>query len=348
MFKPFLRLSSPYASPLVALTKPWPWLAASALLACSAGGADPNAKTPGASAGSGGSSAGATGTAGSVGTSAGSGGSPAAGGAGGLASAGTAGTATAGSPSAGSGGSGGSAGAAGDTGKGSCASADILCLTFEELAAGSMPQMEPFQKYNCGGQATSADLLVEEGKGKNGSKGFTSKKSLNGGCNLLADLGAHEELWVTADVQFSAGVPVGTVHELTPFEITATATDDPGVRPGIRADNSCNSWPGAELNITGGGERTGCTAFKFMTEQWYCLEVQVKNLAASVEGHLFIDGVEPGYHIHQDAVTSVVNTGWTGARMLRLGARSYSASVESPLYIDNLSVSTKRVGCKNP
>jgi hypothetical protein len=345
VFKPFLRLPVPLSPRLVAFAKPWPWLAISALLACSAGGAEPETKTPGAGAGSGGSSAGATGVAGSVATSAGSGGSQAAGGAGGLASAGSAGTATAGSTSAGSG---GAAGAGGDTGKGSCASADILCLTFEELTAGSMPQMEPFQKYNCSGQATSTDLLVEDGKGKNGSKGFTSKKSLNGGCNLLADLGAHEELWVTADVKFSAGVPVGTVHELTPFEITATATDDPGIRPGIRADNSCNSWPGAELNITGGGERTGCTAFKFMTEQWYCLEVQVKNLAASVEGHLFIDGVEPSYHIHQDAVTSVVNTGWTGARMLRLGARSYSSSVDAPLYLDNLSVSTKRVGCKNP
>ena len=299
---------------------------------------------PSAGAGSGGSTGGATGLAGSVATSAGSGGSPTAGGAGGVASAGSAGTVTAGTSSAGSGGAAGTGG----TGKGSCASADVLCLTFEELAAGSMPQAEPFQKYNCGGQATSTDLLVEAGQGKNGSQGFTSKKSLNGGCNLLADLGTHEELWVTADVKFSAGVPVGTVHELTPFEITATAQDDPGVRPGIRADNSCNSWPGAELNITGSQERTGCTAFKFMTDQWYCLEVQVKNLAASVEGHLFIDGVEPSYHIHQDAVTSVVNTGWTGARMLRLGARSYSSSVEAPLYIDNLSVSTKRVGCQNP
>ena len=154
--------------------------------------------------------------------------------------------------------------------------------------------------------------------------------------------------WVTADVKFSAGIPVDTIHELTPFELTATATDDPGIRPGIRADNSCNSWPGAELNITGGGERTGCTAFKFSTDQWYCLEVQVQNQAAAVEGHLFIDGTEPGYHIHQDAVTSVVNMGWTGARMLRLGARSYSSSIDSPLYIDNLSVSTSRVGCTKP
>jgi hypothetical protein len=39
---------------------------------------------------------------------------------------------------------------------------------------------------------------------------------------------------------------------------------------------------------------------------------------------------------------------WTGAKMLRLGARSYSANVDSPLYVDNLSVSTMRVGCKKP
>jgi len=283
-------------------------------------GAGPGGGSAGMASGGGGSSAGGSGTAGASG------------------SAGANGSA----------GASGSAGAAGAPGKSGCALADILCLTFDDLATGSMPQMAPFKTYDCAGLATSTDLLVEDGKGVNGSKGFTSKKSLNGGCNLLADLGVHAELWVTADVKFSAGIPVDTIHELTPFELTATATDDPGIRPGIRADNSCNSWPGAELNITGGGERTGCTAFKFSTDQWYCLEVQVQNQAAAVEGHLFIDGTEPGYHIHQDAVTSVVNMGWTGARMLRLGARSYSSSVDSPLYIDNLSVSTSRVGCTKP
>lgn len=338
VFKPFLRSSlSAYAHPSL-IRAGGSLLAVAVLGACSAGGEPASA----AAGSNGGGSAGASVQAGN--SNAGSSGATTAGSGG---AAGTsAGTASGGSTT--TAGTSGAAGAAGAPAKSGCAQADILCLTFDDLATGSLPQAPPFQTYNCAGQATSTDLLVEDGKGVNGSKGFTSKKSLNGGCNLLADLGAHEELWVTADVKFSAGVPVDTVHELTPFEITATASDDPGVRPGIRADNSCNSWPGAELNITGGGERTGCTAFKFMTDQWYCLEVQVKNLAASVEGHLFIDGTEPSYHIHQDAVTSVVNTDWTGARMLRLGARSYSSSVESPLYIDNLSVSTTRVGCTNP
>jgi hypothetical protein len=316
------------------------------LAACSAGGADTGNPTTSPPAGSsnGGSVAvaggGAGGSASPGGTSSMGGGGTSAngGGSGGSNSSGGSGGASAG----------GSGGAAGGTGKTGCAQADILCLTFDDLTTGSLPQMAPFQTYNCAGQSTSTDLLVEDRVGVNGSKGFTSKKSLNGGCNLLADLGDHPELWVTAHVKFSAGVPVATVHELTPFELTKTATDDPGIRPGIRADNSCNSWPGAELNITGGGERTGCTAFKFSTDQWYCLEVQVKNLAASVEGHLFIDSTEPGYHIHQDAVDSVVNMDWTGAKMLRLGARSYSASVDSPIYVDNLSVSTQRVGCTKP
>lgn len=258
---------------------------------------------------------------------------------------------SAGSSSAGSGGSAGSSagsgGGGGGPGKSGCAQADILCLTFEDIAPGSMPQTAPFQTYNCAGQATSTDLLVEDGKGKGGGKALTSKKSLNGGCNLLADLGDHPELWVTADVMFSAGVPVDTVHELTPFEVTKGASDDPGIRPGIRADNSCNSWPGAELNITGGGEKTGCTAFKFTTDEWYCLEVQIKNLAASVEGDLHIDSEKQPFHIHQDAATTVVNPDWTGARMLRLGSRSYSSQVDAPIYVDNLSVSTTRVGCSN-
>jgi hypothetical protein len=305
-------------------------------LACSAsgGGDDQPGKAGGPSAGgSAGSSGASSGTAGSGGKAGGgSGGSVMQSGSGGTGSGGGSGA-------------GGGAGTSGAAGKSGCELADILCLTFEDVGAGSMPQGEPFQPYDCGGQSTSTDLLVEEGKGKDGSKGLTSKKSLNGGCNLLADLGDHPELWVTADVMFSGGVPVDTVHELTPFEITKSATDDPGIRPGIRADNSCNSWPGAELNITGGGERTGCTAFKFMTEQWYCLEVQIKNQAAAVEGDLHIDGEKQPFHIHQDEATTVVNMDWTGARMLRLGARSYSAEVQSPVYIDNLSVSTSRVGC---
>jgi hypothetical protein len=307
-------------------------------LACSASGggddqpgkAGSTSPSPGGSAGSGASSG-----------TAGSGGKAEAGGGGSLTQSGSGGAG--GTASGGAGG--GGAGTSGGGGKSGCELADILCLTFEDVGAGSMPQGEPFQPYDCGGQSTSTDLLVEEGKGKDGSKGLTSKKSLKGGCNLLADLGDHPELWVTADVMFSGGVPVDTVHELTPFEITKSATDDPGIRPGIRADNSCNSWPGAELNITGGGERTGCTAFKFTTEQWYCLEVQIKNQAAAVEGDLHIDGEKQPFHIHQDEATTVVNMDWTGARMLRLGSRSYSAEVQSPVYVDNLSVSTSRVGC---
>jgi hypothetical protein len=315
------------------------------ILACSAGG-DSGTNPPSGSSGSS-SGAGTGGASGSTAGGSGGNGSAMAGSAGQVTTAGGGGGGTSGGgASAGTGGS--QAGSGGGDGKTGCAKADILCLTFDDIQTGAMPQMPPFQTYNCAGQSTSTDLLVEDGMGVNGSKGFTSKKSLNGGCNLLADLGDHPELWVTAHVKFSAGVPVATVHELTPFELTKTATDDPGIRPGIRADNSCNSWPGAELNITGGGERTGCTAFKFNTDEWYCLEVQVKNLAASIEGHLFIDSAEPGYHIHQDAVDSVVNMDWTGAKMLRLGARSYSASVDSPIYVDNLSVSTTRVGCAKP
>lgn len=319
-------------------------LCIAALAACGASEDDSPGGPSGGATGNGGSAGGGSGSA-VAGTSTAGTTSPTAGtasAAGNSGSSSVAGASTGGGGAAGSGG--GSGGSGGASGKG-CSSADILCLTFEDIATGSMPTAAPFQMYNCAGQSTSTDLLVEEGKGKGGGKALTSKKTMNGGCNLLADLGEHAELWVTADVMFSAGVPVDTVHELTPFEVTKTATDDPGIRPGIRADSSCNSWPGAELNITGGGERTGCTAFKFETEKWYCLEVQVKNGPTAVEGDLHIDGTKQPFHIHQDAVQTVVNMDWTGARMLRLGARAYSAQVDSPIYVDNLSVSSTRVGC---
>ncbi len=319
-------------------TPPRALLASLALLAsCSAGGGG----TPGPGSASGGNATGhagatLTGGASSGGNAAVAGSAATAGGASGSSASG--GTVSGSSGSAAQGGSGGAA-------LSGCANADILCLTFEDIAPGSMPQAAPFQKYNCAGQSTSTDLLVEAGVGVNGSQALTTKKSLNGGCNLLADLGAHPEFWVTGDVKFSAGVPVATVHELTPFEVTATLSDDPGIRPGIRADSSCNSWQGAELNITGGGERTGCTGFKFATDTWYCLEVQVKNRAAAVEADLSIDSVKQPFHIHQEEFATVVNMDWTGAKMLRLGSRSYSANVLSPVYVDNLSVSTTRVGC---
>lgn len=171
------------------------------------------------------------------------------------------------------------------------------------------------------------------------------RKSLNGGCNLLADLGEHPELWVTAHVKFSAGVPVGTVHELTPFEVTKTATDDPGIRPEIRADNSCNSWPGAELNITGGGERTAARPSSSQPSSGTASRFKSRICRTPSRGDLHIDGAKQPFHLHQDEAQTVVNVDWTGARMLRLGSRSYSSSVESPIYVDNLSVSSARVGC---
>lgn len=317
------------------------------LAACSAGGSAGDLSVPamsGASAsspehplsgGAGGETAGASGT-----------GQPSAGGTGGAPSdAGSAGRA---GMDAGTSGATSEGGGAGSSAASGCAQADILCLTFEADAVGALPQAAQLRPYDCAGQATSMDLLVEAGQGKGGGKALTSKKSLNGGCNLIADLGVHAELWLTADVRFGAGVPVSTVHELTPFELTKSEQDDPGIRPGIRADSSCNSWPGAELNITGGEERTGCTAFQFVTERWYCLEVEVKNQPSSVEADLHIDGVNQDFHIHQDARATVLNPGWTGVGLLRLGARAYSASVGSPIYVDNLSISTKRIGCSAP
>ncbi len=139
-------------------------------------------------------------------------------------------------------------------------------------------------------------------------------------------------------------------HEITFFELGEHADqDDPEGRVGFRTDG-CNdtdgsAFGGLEFNMTKGpgGEFTGCTGVPLAGDQWYCVEVHVVQSGSSTSGNLFLDGEEQAFTNHGMAVDEVLASG--SFRYLKLGAQTYGSINTGPLVLDDVAVSTQRIGC---
>lgn len=250
---------------------------------------------------------------------------------------------------------GGQPGTGGAAGLAGCAAADILCVDWEDYGAGSEPGGAPWDdSVIC--YDSNYSRTVTAGSGVNGSQGFvtTGASSSANTCALVHDLGTLSDFWVTAHIKIGGSNP-DTEHEVTFFELGKNAAqDDPELRIGYRGDSSCPSggsaYQGFELGATlgaSGGEATGCTGSKVnsgipVAGEWYCLEVHVTQGADMLTADLHVDGVNQDFLMHSSPVT-VVEGGFT-AQYLKVGMQSYSGAFQE-LIIDNLSISTTRVGC---
>lgn len=291
------------------------------------------------------SSGGGSSSGGSNDSSGGSGGDPLTGSgglieaSGGVATGGAA-QATGGSSSGGATASGGAMGSGG--GLPGCAAADILCEQFESYA-GARPSGGIWKDDPCANTGYLAS--TDAGAGPDGSAAYVTKGASTGTnyCVLTGDLGDQlTDFWVSAAVQIGGSNP-DMEHELTFFELGAVEGDDPELRVGYRGDSSC-AVQGFELGATAGpgGEFTGCTGNKPLANQWYCLEVHVDQSGGSIVSQLSVDGEPQTYNVHGMMVPDVL--GSFQARFLKVGLQSYGGEFES-LALDNLSVSTSRVGC---
>ncbi len=310
------------------------------LQACSAGEPGDGTTTTGSggdSAPTGGASGGTIGDSGGMGAVS-SGGSTTGGpSGGGPASGGALGTATGGA--AGGDGSGGS-----EVGGPGCSAADIFCETFESYdgvrPSGGMWLDDPCASnpnYMASGQA---------GAGPDGSVAFVTSGASTGTnyCVLMTDLGDQlTEFWLTATIKIGGTNP-DMEHEVTFLELGPETQDTAELRIGYRGDNSCGVQ-GFELGALEGpgGEYTGCTGYKPVAEQWYCLETHVDQSGATgSESQLYVDGELQDYNVHGMIQPSVLSN--SKARYLKVGMQSYGGEFGS-LTIDDLSVSTTRVGC---
>jgi hypothetical protein len=274
---------------------------------------------------------------------------------------GTAG-AGAGGTTSGVGGRGGAAGVAGATGAGGGAGApggsggaasgpcgvsgQILCDDFESDPVGMEPSGGPWLAREAGCPASNPVPLVDTAQAYNSARALASTAIPYDACSLHADIGTPADYWVRARVRFGTGADF-SFHEVTVFELAPSAdTDDPEIRVGFRGDSSCQPT-GVELGITAqpGGEQTGCTGFHPVADHWYCFELHVIQAGATVTTDLAIDGVDQSYAVHGTPSDTVVGTGFSGGRFLKVGTRSYSSAFTVPIYVDDLAVATQRPGC---
>ena len=77
-------------------------------------------------------------------------------------------------------------------------------------------------------------------------------------------------------------------------------------------------------------------------ETWLCLEVSVDQGGGTLEADMYLDGDPLDYLVHSQPQTTVL--GNFEARYLKVGMQSYSGEFDG-LLIDDLSVSSTRVGC---
>lgn len=219
-----------------------------------------------------------------------------------------------------------------------CENADILCEDFED----GVPSGGAWLPKSCSDPNYSLGVV----DGALATSGASS--SANNSCPLHYELGTLDSFWVTAHVRIQGSAP-GMEHEVTFFELGENPdADDPELRIGYRGDNSCNNqgaiYAGLELGATQGpgGEYTGCTGVVPEAETWMCLEVSVVQGNDSLESQMYLDGEALDYLVHSQPKQSVLGNFTVG--YLKVGMQSYSGQFDG-LLIDDLSVSTQRVGC---
>jgi len=317
-------------------TAPWA-LALLFISACSASTDGPTGvqNSAGAPAGGGG--------AGLAGSGANLAGSVNAGGAGAAQAGANAGGASAGAAlsGAGAGGASNTAGAASDP---CSASGVVLCDDFEKHALGAQPSAAPWLASNCFDMAHV--LKVDGALAHSGTQSLVSQGIPYADCQMHADLGTLSDFYVRAWVYYAPGAADQfEAHEVSVFELVPAApTDDPSIRVGFRG-NTCLP-EGVEVNITGGMEQTGCTGVKPSAAKWTCYELHVQSSASGTTADLSLDGVDQSYMNHGQPQQQVTNPDLKSVRYLRLGDRSYSGNYAPLVYVDDVVVSTKPIGCQ--
>jgi hypothetical protein len=270
-----------------------------------------------------------------------------AGGVGGAQAGASSGGASAGGTNGAGAGAGGASNAGGAASDPCRASGVVLCDDFEKHALGAQPSATPWLASNCFDRAHV--LKVDGTVAHSGAQSLVSQGIPYADCQLHADLGtpsALSDFYVRAWVYYAAGAADQfEAHEVSVFELVPAApTDDPAIRVGFRG-NTCLP-EGVEVNLTGGMEQTGCTGVEPSAAKWTCYELHVQSSASGTTADLSLDGVDQSYMNHGQPQQQVTNPDLKSVRYLRLGARSYSGNYAPLVYVDDVVVSTKPIGCE--
>jgi hypothetical protein len=300
--------------------------------------------------GSGGSTAG-------TGTSGGSAGS-----AGTVGSSGNAGTGTAGTggeaAGAGAGGtSGGAAGTAGTGGSGGspavgCTGTELFCEDFEDTPDGEVMGAPWLPKGESCQYASSFTSGVTSEKAFSGSKSFKATNHSYPECRMSAPFPDADDFWVRAYIFWEQGIDM-TNKEILALDLhgpSGIKKDDPAIRFGTRTKDPCTASAGPQITLIGlaGGEQTGCNGtVEEKQGEWICFEAHVTQ-TSNVSVKTYINGTAFTYESSGKAPTETIETPSAPAEKInhvRIGFFTHNSSGMGNVYVDDLAISTTRLGC---
>jgi hypothetical protein len=126
--------------------------------------------------------------------------------------------------------------------------------------------------------------------------------------------------------------------------------DDPAVRFGSRTKEPCTAHGGAQVTVIGlgNGESTGCDGnHPLPQDSWYCFEAHITQSGTTLVAETYINGEAMSYQSSGMTAAPNVTSEGISAKVdhLRLGIFSTDSGLTGDVYVDDIAVSTARVGC---
>lgn len=260
---------------------------------------------------------------------------------------------TAGDASGGTSGASGASGSGGTTGSLGCTGTELLCEDFEDVADGTVPTGGPWKPLDASCEFQTAQFTM----GVTGELFHGGEKSLKvtnkhfAQCRLSGQFSMVDDFWVRAYSYWQTGLDITNREtldiDLTPGHRTA---DDPAVRFGYRSKAPCEEYAGPQVTVIGlaGGEVTGCGSREMPKGEWFCFEAHVTQSSNLVVA-TYINGDPISYQSTGKPMTDTISTEGAITEKIdhiRLGIFS-TGEAQGSVYIDDVAVSTTRIGCTN-
>jgi hypothetical protein len=317
---------------------------AAAFCGCSADSGTPATGSGGSSAAAGSGGAGATASGGTAGVSGG--------GSGGVVT-GTGGTSGTGGTAGGPGGTAGMGGSSGRTGSVACTGSELLCEDFEDVAVGSIPSGGPWVARDGSCSSGNFSMGVTGELSHLGNQALKVTNHSWAQCRLAGNFGTVDDFWVRAFIYWEESVDFAD-KEILALDLlpqSGLGKDDPAIRFGSRSKDPCIATPGPQITIIGlsGGEQTGCSSSEPPKGQWHCFEAHVTQSSA-VSVKTYINDVGLSYQSSGKPVTETIDTPSAPAEKInhiRLGFFTHNSTGMGNVYLDDVAVSTTRLGCGN-
>jgi hypothetical protein len=229
----------------------------------------------------------------------------------------------------------------------------MFCDDFEMAPLGGLPsggQWLGIDELSC--PSGSFELEVSDEQVYSGSQALKIKNASWAQCRLPANFGSADEFWLRANLYWSSNLDL-TNKEAIALDLAPASgitSDDPAVRFGSRTKEPCTMHGGAQVTVIGlgSGESTGCDGnHPIPQDTWYCFEAHITQSGTTLVAETFMNGEALSYQSSGMTATSNVTSEGITAKVdhVRLGMFSTDSNLQGEVYIDDIAVSSTRVGC---